>query len=100
MLGQHNTRQAELLNSHQHFLVGGINGCNQPLLQVVTIASVPCERRAVARCAVVVKDHIDLLGHRQVCWTLAHDRTGLNAATAEKNRCAINPSLLFSIPIK
>ena len=27
-----NTRQAELLNSHQHSLVGGINGCNQPLL--------------------------------------------------------------------
>ena len=38
-----NPWQAELLHSHQHFVVGGINGCNQPLLQVITIAPVPSQ---------------------------------------------------------
>ena len=33
-----NPWQAELLHSHQHLLIRGLNGCNQPLLEVVTIA--------------------------------------------------------------
>ena len=38
-----NPRQAELLHSHQHLFIGGVNGCNQPLLQVIAIAPGACK---------------------------------------------------------
>ena len=41
--GLSNPWQAQLLNGHQHFLGGGINGFNQPRFNVVTIAPFPCE---------------------------------------------------------
>ena len=39
------------------------------------------------RSGVVVKDHIDLLGHRRFCRSHSLDRTSLAAATTHKSRC-------------
>ena len=38
-----NSRKTELLSGYQYLLVDGINGFNQPCLDVVTIAPLFCE---------------------------------------------------------